>query len=77
LKSLQVNGFPIIDHNERVLGMISRDYIITLIKNEMWYDETDTGDRNSSQLEDYLKQAQANRKINTSSQHIVAQEDEE
>jgi Mg/Co/Ni transporter MgtE len=61
---LQVNGFPVIDHNERILGMISRDFIIILIKNEMWIDETDV---NNSQIDSYLKLAQSNRKINASS----------
>ena len=35
---MQVNGFPIIDNNERLVGLISRNDLIVLIKNKIWMD---------------------------------------
>ena len=36
LKSMYVHGFPVVDPNERLIGMIGREAIITLIKNKCW-----------------------------------------
>jgi predicted transcriptional regulator len=36
LSTLQVNGYPIVDVNDRLIGLISRDALIVLIKKQCW-----------------------------------------
>jgi hypothetical protein len=38
LTILKVHGFPIVDLNDRVVGLIGREQLIVLLKHKCWYE---------------------------------------
>lgn len=39
LKCEEFNGFPVLDNNGKLLGLISRNFLIIILKNKAWFNK--------------------------------------